>query len=87
MGIGTGTRKSINKNAYQPGPGHYDNIQSSDNLYCRPNYAFSKGDRNDSSPQKGKGTPGPSHYRVPCYVADVPKYVLPNPPMPEFRYV
>ena len=50
MGIGTGTRAGIAKKSDEPGPGHYDNIRSSDNLYCRPNYAFGKGDRSDSSP-------------------------------------
>jgi hypothetical protein len=62
-----------------PGPGNY-NIRNGN---ASNGFGF-------GSSTRGKGgndeTPGPGHYKVPCRVADVPRYSMPNR-LEEFKYV
>ena len=82
--IGTASKEegatSAKKKRDGPGPGNYS--------FMRPNstgpaHVFGSGLRGD--PRKDK-TPGPGQYKVPCHVADVPRYVIPNP-NEEFKFV
>jgi hypothetical protein len=61
-----------------PGPGQY-----SPKKYKSPSVKIGKGKRNE--PQYNN-SPGPGQYYIPCMVADVPKYVYPDPD-PRYKWV
>lgn len=78
--IGTGNRSNLGGIGIDtPGPGNY-NIG---NHLGGPGYGFGSSGRGKFT---ADGTPGPGHYKVPCKVADVPRYSMPNR-NEEFKYV
>lgn len=76
--IGTSKRNGLHNSIDGPGPGNY----SQGNLLGGPNYGFGTGSR-------GKGhtddTPGPGYYKVPYYIANLPRYAMPDR-KEEFKY-
>jgi len=65
-----------------PGPGAYDVAKASHKTGL--SYVFGSDQRTPL--KKSDGVPGPGAYKVPVYVADVPKYLLPEQNQ-EFKYV
>ena len=72
--FGGGARSEIATGKQGPGPGAY-------NMNYRPTEANSYsigGSKRQNA--KDHGNPGPGQYHVPYYVADVPRYQMPNKP-------
>ncbi|CDW82018.1 UNKNOWN [Stylonychia lemnae] len=77
--IGTSPRGQRRNNDAQPGPGNY-------NVTGRlggPAYGIGSGSRSNA---KKEQTPGPGHYKLPVYVASLPRYQMPDKPE-NLRYV
>lgn len=76
--IGTGTRdagKNIPGGKEVPGPGAYAPRTS----LGGPAFGIGSSMRDEVNP-KSLGTPGPGHYKVPTYIANLPKYTMPDRP-------
>ena len=70
--FGNGSRSNIASGKDGPGPGAYNiNYRNTE----ANNYSIGSGVR---KVDKDGGNPGPGSYHVPYYVADVPRYVMPN---------
>ena len=77
--IGTSPRSAKYNNEGVPGPGNY-------NVTGRlggPAFGIGTGSRQNS---KYDQTPGPGHYKLPYYVAALPRYSMPDKPE-SLRYV
>ena len=79
--FGAGQRSNIAAGKKGPGPGAYNttNYRGTDPM----SYSIGASKRAND---KDKGVPGPGHYHVPYYVADVPRYQMPYKP-DEWRFV
>ena len=79
--FGGGNRSNIAAARQGPGPGAYNTTN-----YRNTNAnSYSIGGSKRQS-AKDSGNPGPGQYHVPYYVADVPRYQMPNRPE-EWRFV
>ncbi|CAI2385732.1 unnamed protein product [Moneuplotes crassus] len=80
---GSGGTMSKSRDFYHfdksPGPGTYDSPSKLTNIGVK----FGKEIRGS---EKKSENPGPGYYYIPCTVADVPKYVYPNPD-PRYKWV
>ena len=77
--IGTGNRSQHTTLGGKevPGPGQYD-LGSS---MAGPAFGIGSSTREDGSASKSKmQTPGPGSYKVPTYIANLPKYSMPDRP-------
>ena len=77
--IGTSPRGTKYENHGIPGPGNY-NVSG---RITGPAYGIGSGSRSNA---KYDQTPGPGHYKVPYYVAQMPRYMMPDKPE-SLRYV
>jgi hypothetical protein len=78
--IGTANRSVLGAAGIDtPGPGNY-NVR---NILGGPGYGFGSSGRGTLGKDE---VPGPGHYKVPCKVADVPGYSMPNR-AEEYKYV
>ena len=79
--FGGGNRSNIASGKFGPGPGAYNAI----NFRPTESISYSIGDSKRTR-TKNLEVPGPGQYHVPYYVADVPRYQMPNKPE-EWRFV
>jgi len=79
-GLGSGPKGSVDFTTRKdvPGPGIYD-LKSQ---LQGPKYGFGTGARTSAGRDD---VPGPGFYRIPCTIADVPKYLIPNET--QFKFV
>ena len=82
--IGTSKRDSrgLPGGVNVPGPGQYT-ISGTIN---GPSFGIGSSHRDDIGGSSTKFTPGPGHYKVPTYIANLPKYTMPDRP-DNLRYI
>ena len=74
--IGTSKRdtRGLPGGASVPGPGQYT-LSGTNN---GPSFGIGSSHRDGLGASGAKNTPGPGHYKVPTYIANLPKYTMPD---------